>query len=1025
MDLEQNNGHNTIPSDRTDSQYPPVNLYLGQNLHGFEVRAITPIDELRAVAIELVHQQSGARLLHLYTDDTRNWFSISPITPTPDDTGLQHILEHAVTAGSRNYPVKDVLSEVMKMSMATYDGTNAMNYIDHAFYFTSSSVKKDLFNLAEVFFDGVFHPLLTEETFKREGHHLEPVDPDEPTGDLKINGIVYNEVKAGDTSPEELLFESAWAELLPDTMYSYGSGGTPDAIPDLTYAQLRTYHQIYYHPSNSCFFFYGNIPTSDYLVFLADKLEAIPRNQIDGFQHPLRPEITHQPRWESPQIVRVTYPVGAGESLTEKTNIMLSWLIGDATDPEDVILCRILSLILLGNDGSPLRKAIIDSKLGTDLYDGNFLMPLGVSRTGPHNTFRIGLTGSEGNRVEAFTELVINTLRQIADAEIDSADVEAAFQQATYDYQEITPRYPFEIMVRVIQSWIYEKDPTLFLKMGTYLSAIRQQWEQNPHIFNELIRERLLNNPHRLTTVLSPDPEMQSRLDANLDERLKTIRSQLTDQQMRQIAADAAELERLSGEPNSPEDLAKLPQLHVSDLPEEPLHIPTTVERVSGRSLLRNDIFSNGVNYLVLNFDLQGLPQHLWQYLPRYTDAISKLGAGNMNYEQVAERAASVTGGLECSPNFSGHALDPEQPLWNMQFRLKALDGKIEDALAVLQELIFAVNPRDTERLRDVLNQAVAEYRTAMVNRRNFNYGSTTAFHRATRGLSPQAHLSEIVFGLPQLPASEMLLNRFDESHERLSGYIEQIRDFLLVKGRVTASFTGSDASFEVLHGKLAEWIGNMRDELITALPTGFEPFDIYPRDGLAAPMQVAYCTQVMPAPHYSHPDSVLLSIGAYIVNNDYLYPEIRLKGNAYGYAFIYDPIDAYICQSSFADPHVARTLNVFERSVDYIQRVEWTQTDIDRAIIGAAADYQKTVSPSQTTTDALTNHLTGQTPEMLEERYAQLRGATPEEVKRALLQVLEENRDKASICVTSSREKLEAENQKMAQPLQVENILE
>ena len=171
------------------------NLQQGQQLHGFEVKAITPIDELHAVAIELFHPHSGARLLHLWTDDPRNLFSISPLTPTLDDTGLQHILEHSVLKGSRNYPIKGVSYEMMKMSLATYDSTNAMNYIDHAFYYTSNSVKKDLFNIAEIYFDSVFHPLLTEETFKSEGHHLEPVDSDQPTGDLKINGIVYNEVE--------------------------------------------------------------------------------------------------------------------------------------------------------------------------------------------------------------------------------------------------------------------------------------------------------------------------------------------------------------------------------------------------------------------------------------------------------------------------------------------------------------------------------------------------------------------------------------------------------------------------------------------------------------------------------------------------------------------------------------------------------------------------------------------------------------------------------------------------------------
>ena len=271
MHSAQSNESNTSPQSRTDSQLPPVNLSPGQHLYGFEVNAVTPIDELRAVAIELLHPRSGARLLHLYTDDPKNWFSISPTTPAFDDTGLPHILEHAVTAGSRNYPVKEVFFEIMKMSLATYADANAMNYFDHAFYYGSSNVKKDLFNLAEVHFDSVFHPLLTEETFKREGYHLEPVDPEQPTEGLKINGIVYNEVKGGLSDPGDHLFMAVAKGLLPDTCYANNGGGDPLVIPDLTYEQLKTYYQTYYHPRNSYFFFYGNIPTSDYLVFLADK----------------------------------------------------------------------------------------------------------------------------------------------------------------------------------------------------------------------------------------------------------------------------------------------------------------------------------------------------------------------------------------------------------------------------------------------------------------------------------------------------------------------------------------------------------------------------------------------------------------------------------------------------------------------------------------------------------------------------------------------------------------------------------
>ena len=514
---------------------------------------------------------------------------------------------------------------------------------------------------------------------------------------------------------------------------------------------------------------------------------------------------------------------------------------------------------------------------------------------------------------------------------------------------------------------------------------------------------------------------MQTRLDADEDARLKAIQSQLTDEQMKQIAADAAELERLNGQPNLPEDLAKLPQLQVVDLPEKPLHIPTTVETVGGRPLLRNDVFSNGVNYLVLSFDLQGLPQHLWQHLPRYTDAINKLGAGKMNYEQMARRSAAATGGIGCSLNFSEHALDPNRPVWNIQFRLKALDGKIEDALGVLRDWVFDVNPRDKERLYDVLSQTVVGYQNMI----HGYSGPSIANHHAARGLSPRGYLKETIFGLPQFRASEMLLKHFDESYEELSGCIEQIRDFLLGRSRVTASFTGSDVSFEVLQGQFAEWISNMRDEPITSAPIGFKPFGTPPREGLAAPIQVAHCTQMMPAPHYSHPDSILLTIGSHILMFDYMLPEIRLKGNAYIGAFTYNPFESLIYQGSQFDPHVARTLNVFAHTIDYVKQIEWTQSDIDKAIIATASDYQKTIRPGQASTDALTHYLTGQTRELIEERYAQLRHATPKVVKRALLETLEENNDKASICVIASREKLETENQKMAQSLYIENVFE
>ncbi len=1000
-----------LSADIGGNPHPPIDLKPGQQLKGFEVKAITPINELRAVTIELAHHHSGARLLHLYTDDSENLFSINFPTPPTDDTGVPHILEHAVLAGSQKFPVKEPFFEMIKMSMATF--INAMTSSDHTYYPVASNVKKDLFNLAEVYFDAVFHPLLTEETFKREGHHLAPVDPENPTGDLKITGIVYNEMKGVFSDPESRLYRSMTSRLLPDTLYAKESGGDPDAIPNLTYQQLKGFHETYYHPSNGFFFLYGDIPTTDYLDFLADKLDKISKNETILSLKPLNSDVTHQERWTSPQTVTDTYPVAPDETLTEKTYLMLSWLIGDATDPEDVAMCYILSLILLGNEAAPFKKAIIDSKLGADLIYS------GISSIGPNSTFYAGLKGSEEDRLEAYTKLVNDTLTELADNELDSALVEAAFQQSTYHYQEVAPMFPLRMLFRVIEAWIYEKNTDTFLKMGESLATIRERWEKNPAIFNELIRERLVDNPHRLTSVLSPDPNMQAKLDAELEKRTKEIRTQLTDEQTEQIAADAAELERMNGQPNPPEALAKLPQLQISDLPDKPKHIPTKIEKIGEQDILRNDVFANGVNYLILNFDLQGLPQHLWTYLPRYTDAIRKLGAANMNFEEMAKRKSSVTGGIGCGTGFNTHALNANRSMQSLRFSLKALDDNMEKALGVLQDYIFSVNPRDKERLHDVIVQAVAEYRTEMIHD-----GSSTAIHHASRGLSPHGYLSEIVYGLPQLRTSETLLNKFDEQNTDLMGHIEEIRDFILTRGRVTVSFTGSDNAYQTTHAKLTEWLNDMGNDPIESTPISYKTFDTPPREGLAGPIQIAHCAHVMPAPHYSHPDSTLLTIGTHLVRMDYILSEIRFKGNAYGARLSYSPFDAALYQSSYRDPHVARTINVFEQTVDYIKQVEWTQTDIDRAIIATAKSAEKPIRPSQAASDALSHYLTGQTREMREERYAQLRSATPTEVKRALLRLFEENQDSASVCVVSSREKLEAANSELEQPLDIEDIL-
>ena len=973
----------------------------GAVIHGFTVRKTTPVPALRGTALELEHLASGARVLHLHSDDTENLFSISIPTPPPDDTGIPHILEHSVLAGSRQFPVREPFFEMLKSSMATF--INAMTGPDCTYYPVSSNVQQDLFNLADVYFDAVFHPLLTEDTFRREGHHLAPSDPANPTGALTVNGIVYNEMKGVFSSPESKLFYTWIKHLLPDTPYALNYAGDPDAIPNLTFEQFKRFYATHYHPSNAFFYFYGNIPTASTLAFLEPRLAGYARRTPEA--SPAR-----QPRWTTPSSYSETYPIGAGEPLTEKTFLSLAWLTGNALDPEQAVLRHVLTYVLFGNEAAPLKKALVDSKLGQDILD------CGDMDLGPETIFTVGIKGSEPDRAKAFERLVLNTLKAIADQGLEHEWIEAAFQQTAYHYLEILPQFPLHTMNRVLSAWIHGADPLMFLDMSRHLETCRRRYETDPALFSRLITEQLVANPHRLTTVLSPDPAWQARSDAAFAERMKAERDCRTEAEVLELAQKAAMVEATAGTPNTPEQTALLPQLKVRDLPAKPRHIPTTLtslqisnlkSQIPEVPLLRNDVFSNGVNYLQFSLALDGLPDELWPFLPHYSDAITKLGAAGMNYETMAQRVAAATGGISCSPSFQHHATSPDKPVLAMRFACKALDTQMDKAMEVLHDLVFAVDPRDRARLSDVLTQTRAGYRSDIMEN-----GHSYAQCHANQHLTAIGKLDEQCHGIPQAALAAKLCDHYAQEADALMERIDRIRAFLLSPERLVISFTGSDKAYDTVQRTFTTWLKSMpaRPYLKSQISNLISHIS-NPREGLAVPIQVAHCTQGMLAPKLADPRSAALVIGSHLLRFEYFLPEIRLKGNAYGGSISYNPMAGTLFMTSFRDPHIARTLDVFAKTPDFVRSTNWPQADIDQAIIGTSKGDEKPLRPGEVTGEALSRHLQGVTPELRESFYAARLAVTPGAAKAALLETLEPGLESSPICVLSSREKLEDAN--------------
>lgn len=1041
---------------------PTTSLKVGDKLHGFEITQITPLPSLRATAIRATHPKSGAQFLHVLADDTENCFAITFPTPPPNDTGIPHIMEHSVLAGSRKFPVREPFFEMVKNSMATF--INAMTAQAYTVYPICSNVKKDFFNLAEVYCDAVFHPELKEDTLRREGHHLTLEDNNNLDSPLKVTGIVYNEMKGAYSTPESVMYKIAGRGLFPDTPLGRDSGGDPDTIPDLTYEQFLEFHKTFYHPSNALIFTYGDIPTEEHFKFLAPVLDEFSVEDVKKVkeverakgknggtsvspvdkepnaqagtpmppisQHSTTPPLHHstpirQPRWSAPRRIEHEYPIGKNEDDKARTFLVLNWIVGDALDPDETVAWEVLDKILLGNEAAPLKKAIIDSKLGADLIFA------GAGGSSHELTFHVGLKGSEVDRADAFEKLVLGTLEQLAATPFEKSRVDAAFQQLAYETLEVSTLFPMRVLHGTNAAWPYGGDPLTHLRGKELLDACRARYANDPQMFNRLITDGLLKNPHRLYVILRPDREAQAKADAAFARKMAEKKKQFSRDEIARIAKEAAELEAAQGKPNPPELLAKLPQLKVADLPAKPRHIPTHTAPVAGITVLRNDVFANGVNYFELDINLEGLPPELYAWLPRYNEAVNKMGAAGQSFTQIAERRAAYTGGVGCHTQVFRHATDPSRSLRRIRFSMKTLDGQEANALKLLGDLIFAVDPRDKARLRDVLTQTRAAHRTALIND-----GMGTARRQASRGLSPEAALEHLFISPDTLRVIEDLTANFDQRADTVINNVERVRNFLLTKNvaagftpaektsdagvkpaatRWTVSFTGSDRVFKTLCSTLEEWSARMKDTAPTAdAPAPFSPFTSPPREGLAGPMKVAHCIKAMPAPHLAHPDVPLFRLGLYLSRFDYFLPEIRFKGNAYGAGIGHDDGQCLIVFNSFRDPHIVETLRVFEDYREWISAQDWTQTDIDRAIIGSAKEAERPIRPAEATSTALVRHIRGDTNELREQRYRTMLGATPKSVKQTLLRVLESGEPKAAVCVVSSREKLQEANKSL-----------
>lgn len=980
---------------------PIVELNPGDELHGFTVEAVTVLPEIRCTAIRASHARSGARVLHLAAHDKENLLALAFRTPPPDDTGLPHILEHTVLCGSKTYPVKDPFVELLKTSLATF--LNAMTYPDKTVYPCASMNKNDFFNLAGVYCDAVFHPLITEKHFKQEGHHFEFAEPGNTDSALTLKGIVYNEMKGAYSDLDGTIDRELCKSICPDNAYGRDSGGDPERIPDLTYEQFVEFHRKYYHPSNALIFLYGDIPTQEHFQFLDTKyLSAFDAIDIDT-------TIDEQPRWVDPIRRTQPYPLGANEDEAGKAAVALTWLAGDVTDPVESLSMSLLEYYLIGNAASPLRKALIDSQLGEELTDS------GYANYQRDTFFTVGLKGTEPDRAQAIEDLVFTTVGGIVEAGLDKEKIEAAFHRLEIASREIGGRYPLQLMDRVYRSWLYDADPLHLLQLGKHLSALRQRYEQEERFFEKQLQQYILDNRHYSALTFIPDKGLAARKAADFAERMNKVKETLSTEKRRQIDTEAAELQAMQNAPNPPEALATLPRLTREDVSPEPVELPTVTKDVAGRPFLHTDTFAGGISYLRIAIDLSGLDDELVDYVALYTQALSKMGAGGADYSVMAEREAACTGGIHASASAGGHVDNPHRVHPQFVVTFKALDSRLDEALGVLEDRLLRCDLNDHDRLADIVRQTRVQMKSHLVPS-----GNRYAQAYAERHLSRNASLNERLSGITQIRFVESIAADLENNRQPLADKLAAVRDFLHARNRVTLSFVGPQNSGRIVSERINRMLGEMREEAVPMESSDWTPDTA--REGIATPADVAFVARAMPAVDIQNPAAPALLLLSMQLSYGYLWNEIRVKGGAYGAHARYSPLDAQWCFSSYRDPFVAQTLSAYDRALDYIVNdMDLSAPALEQAIIGTVKTLDQPIRPGMAVSKALALHLSGSTPELRKSFRERLLSLTADDVRSAAERVLRPGMEASPVCVVSSREKLEEANPLLGnEPLEI-----
>ena len=955
------------------------------HLKAYEVLKEEELQDIHSKGWLLRHKKTGARVMLIENSDENKVFNIAFRTPPKNSTGVAHILEHSVLCGSREFPLKDPFVELVKGSLNTF--LNAMTYPDKTCYPVASCNDRDFQNLMHVYLDAVFYPNIykKEEIFRQEGwnYHLEKKE-----GPLKYNGVVYNEMKGAFSSPDDVLEREIMNSLFPDTTYGCESGGDPVNIPDLSYEEFLDFHRQYYHPSNSFIYLYGNMD-------MEEKLEFIDSHYLSAFDSlAIDSQIRDQEAFAQVKDIQKNYPVSEDEGEEDNTYLSYNMVVGEAADINLSLAFEVLDYALLSAPGAPLKQALLDAKIGKDIY-GSF--EDGIKQT----YFSIVAKGANLSQKEEFVKVIRDTLTKIMEEGIDKKAVTAGINYYEFRFREADfSSYPKGLMygLDILSSWLYDDTkPFCEVQLLEGFEFLKKALEEG--YFEDLIRKYLLDNTHGAILSLVPEKGLAAKRDKELEEKLENYRKSLSDEELTRMVENTKALEAYQESEEDPEALTCIPMLSREDIKKEITGLTNEEHYVDDSLFLYHDVCTNGIGYADLLFEIHDFDVNTVHYLGLLKSVLGAVDTENYSYGELFNEVNARTGGISYGIEVFDDAQDTDAFRAMFAVRGKALYPEMDFMFSMIREVLTTSKLTDTKRLYEIIARVRSRAQASLASA-----GHSTAVLRGASYASPMAAFQDEMAGIGYYQFIEKLEKDFDSCKDEIVKNLRKVMEEVLRPENFCVSYTGERESLDVVKAQAAGikkvLFNGQKPESVKQAPC------IKKNEAFKTSGQVQYVAQNGNFRKKGLEYTGALEILKVILSYDYLWINLRVKGGAYGCMSGFKRNgESFLV--SYRDPHLKRTLEVYQGVPDYIRAFEADEREMTKYIIGTISNKDVPRTPQMQGSISKTAYFSNVTEDMLQKERNQILGAQKEDIQK-LAALVEAVLSDDQICVVGSETAIE-----------------